>query len=212
MGGAKRAADSDASPLGNDDLNVANSSVALAQSNCPDDHEKPFPRNSEIVPVDAKVVSKSNKGGNDRTSNLLAPTMLLSGHSAAIFSMAFSPLGKTAASASFDRTIFLWNIYGECTNYRVLTGHKNAVLQVQWSYDGGMLMSASADKTLGIWDAETGRRMKSYKGHQAIVNSVCPVTKGPLLLVSGGDDKCVKVIIACTLYFLLCLLLIATHP
>ncbi|OQR93216.1 WD domain-containing protein [Achlya hypogyna] len=153
---------------------------------------QPFPRSSAIVPVDAKVVTLSKRADSTRTSDLPAPTMLLTGHSAAIYSMAFSPMGKTAASASFDKTIFLWNVYGECSNYNVLYGHKNAVLQVQWSYDGSMLVSASADKTVGLWDAETGRRLKNFKTHTGIVNSVCPVPKGPQTFISGSDDRTIK--------------------
>ncbi|KDO31632.1 hypothetical protein SPRG_03552 [Saprolegnia parasitica CBS 223.65] len=167
--------------------------TALAKRARPDENQT-FPRSSAIVPVDAKVVTISAKAdSSQRTSDLLAPTMLLSGHSAAVYSMAFSPNGKSVASASFDKSIFLWNVYGECANYNVLSGHKNAVLQVQWSYDGSMLMSASADKTVGLWDAETGRRLKNYKTHTAIVNSVCPVAKGPQLLVSGSDDRTIKI-------------------
>ena len=34
------------------------------------------------------------------------------------------------ASGSFDKGIFLWNVYGECENYGVMRGHVNAVLEV----------------------------------------------------------------------------------
>ncbi|CAK4075272.1 unnamed protein product [Aphanomyces euteiches] len=187
MGGEKRAAeDSNPAPSKQDQA------LALAKKPRTDENE-PFPRTSEIVPVDAKVVTLTTRSDSARTSDLFAPTMLLSGHGAAVYSLAFNPLGKTAASGSFDRSIFLWTVYGECKNYSVLSGHKNAVLQVQWSYDGTMVLSSSADKTVGLWDAETGTRMKNYRGHDGIVNSVCPVPKGPQTLVSGSDDNTIKV-------------------
>ncbi|KAF4323293.1 hypothetical protein BBO99_00002253 [Phytophthora kernoviae] len=131
-------------------------------------------RVTEIVAVDQVVVAPKRLG--DRSSGLLAPTMLLSGHSAAVYSLKF----------------ILWDVYGECRNYNVLHGHKNAVLEVQWTYDSAQVVSASADKTVGLWDAETGRRVKKFAGHTSVVNSCCPVTSGPTLIVSGSDDCTTK--------------------
>lgn len=34
--------------------------------------------------------------------------------------------------------------------------------------------------------------MKKFAGHKGIVNSCCPVTKGPTLVVSGSDDGTAK--------------------
>ncbi|KAE9052949.1 U5 small nuclear ribonucleoprotein [Phytophthora rubi] len=147
-------------------------------------------RVTEIVAVDPSVVAP--KRVSDRSSGLLAPTMLLSGHSAAVYSLKFSPSGQHLASASFDRSILLWDVYGECRNYHALSGHKNAVLEVQWTYDSAQVVSASADKTLGLWDAESGNRVKKFAGHSAVVNSCCPVTSGPTLIVSGSDDCTTK--------------------
>lgn len=65
------------------------------------------------------------KQGIVRSSTLLAPTMLLTGHQAAIYSLKFDPSGLALASAGADRAIFLWDTRGECRNYNVLRGHKN---------------------------------------------------------------------------------------
>ncbi|TMW60991.1 hypothetical protein Poli38472_014452 [Pythium oligandrum] len=143
-------------------------------------------RVTEIVPVNPDVVTV--KRLDERTSGLAAPTMLLSGHSASVHSLKFDPSGQHVASASFDKSIFLWDVYGECRNYGVLNGHKNAVMEVHWSYDSSQIVSASADKTVGVWDVQTGTRVKKFVGHSGIVNSCCPVTKGPMLVVSGSDD------------------------
>lgn len=43
----------------------------------------------------------------ERTSDLSAPTLLLSGHQAAIYSVQFSPDGKHMASAGVDRLVCL---------------------------------------------------------------------------------------------------------
>lgn len=60
-------------------------------------------RFSDIVPVDSRAVTI--KSATDRTSKLLAPTMLLSGHDAAVYSVKIDPSGMHVASASFDQRI-----------------------------------------------------------------------------------------------------------
>ena len=57
-----------------------------------------------------------------RTSGLVAPIMLLTGHSGEVFGVKFSPDGTVLASCSHDKHLFLWNVYGECENYMVLKG------------------------------------------------------------------------------------------
>lgn len=68
------------------------------------------------------IVEKQNIA---RSSSLLAPTMLLTGHQAAVYTLKFDPSGLQLATAGADRGIFLWDTRGECNNYNVLRGHKN---------------------------------------------------------------------------------------
>eukprot|EP01114_Cavostelium_apophysatum_P008884 TRINITY_DN2181_c0_g1_i1.p1 TRINITY_DN2181_c0_g1~~TRINITY_DN2181_c0_g1_i1.p1 ORF type:complete len:359 (+),score=77.79 TRINITY_DN2181_c0_g1_i1:118-1194(+) len=127
----------------------------------------------------------------ERTSSLQAPIMLLSGHKAEVFSVEFSPSGKHIASGSFDKTIYLWNTYGECDNYMVLKGHQNAVLDLHWNREETHLVSCSADKNIMIWDVESGQRTKKYGGHVAVVNSVSIAKRNPFI-VSGADDGSIR--------------------
>lgn len=60
-------------------------------------------RVTDIVPVNDDVLAVNRT--NARTSHLASPTMLLTGHSAAIYSMKFDPSGEHIASSSFDRSI-----------------------------------------------------------------------------------------------------------
>lgn len=72
-----------------------------------------------------------------------------------------------------------------------MKGHDNAVLDIKWLPGGDLICSASADKTIALWDCESGGRIKRFKGHQSVVNSVAVSNSeryGPTLLVSGGDD------------------------
>ena len=60
--------------------------------------------------------------GPARTSGLLAPIMLLTGHAGEVFTAKFNPTGDVVASGSHDKHIFLWRTYGECENYMMIKG------------------------------------------------------------------------------------------
>lgn len=128
--------------------------------------------------------------------------MQLTGHAGEVFSAKFSPDGKSIASVSFDRQIYLWNTFGDCENYMAMIGHAGAILDVRWSSDGEKIFTASSDKTCAVWDATTGERIRRLRGHASIVNCCCPARKSPLL-ASGSDDGTIKVRVFCLAYALL---------
>jgi Prp8 binding protein len=119
--------------------------------------------------------------------------MLLSGHAGPVYGLAFSPDGSTLASASGDRSIFLWSVGpGGCENEAVLGGHRNAALDVAWACAGDRLASASADASVRAWDPLTGTQVKRWGGHGGIVNAVSAAAALPLV-VSGSDDGTARV-------------------
>ncbi|KAI8929012.1 WD40-repeat-containing domain protein [Entophlyctis helioformis] len=105
-----------------------------------------------------------------------------------VLSCAFSPSGRILATSSFDRSILLWHAHGATQNFLALQGHAGPVTQVQWSRDGTRLCSSSTDMTVGIWDAETGERIKRFKGHASFVNACSMSKRGPELVASVDDD------------------------
>ena len=119
--------------------------------------------------------------------------MELTGHSGEIFACRFDPTGQHIASGSMDRSIMLWNTYGQCENYGVMTGHKGAVLDIGWSRDSEIIYSASADMTVASWDLETGTRIRRHQGHEEVINCLHVSRRGQELLLSGSDDGCIGI-------------------
>lgn len=132
--------------------------------------------------------------GRPRTSDLMAPTMLLSGHEGDIYSAKFHPEGNVLASAGAERQVFLWNVFGECDNIFVFkAAHQGSILDLHFNTDGSNIFTASTDKTVGMFDMETGERVKRMKGHNGIVNACAVSRRGDQLVASASDDCTVKI-------------------
>jgi cytochrome c len=82
------------------------------------------------------------------------PSRVFSGHTAPIVSFAVSPDGKHIASASWDRTVRIWQVSGG--DAQVLEGHQQNVNGVAFTPDGKSLVSVSYDPQLRVWPLEGG--------------------------------------------------------
>lgn len=134
-----------------------------------------------------------------RTSELPAPIMRLEGHEGELFTCKFSSDGDLFASAGHDKRVFLWRTFHpECENFATLVGHKSAVLELHWSADSERLVTASADKSVRVWDIVEGVEAKKLTEHTDVVNSCHLLRRGAPLVVSGAEDRCIKVWGGCT--------------
>jgi serine/threonine protein kinase/Tol biopolymer transport system component len=109
------------------------------------------------------------------------------GNAGEVYSVAFSPDGKTLASGSRDQTIKLWGVStGKCTTS--LTGHTRVVHSVAFSPDGKTLASGSRDQTIKLWDVSTGKCTATLTGHTESVYSVAFSPDGKTLASCSGDQ------------------------
>ncbi|MEZ6109035.1 MAG: hypothetical protein R3B96_23890 [Pirellulaceae bacterium] len=98
------------------------------------------------------------------------------GHTDAVTSLQFSADGTKLLSASFDRTVKLWDLRTGRVE-RTLVGHRLWVWSARFSPDEQHIASASEDGTVRIWNAATGEASAPFLGHQ-----------GPVYAADFSDD------------------------
>ena len=127
-------------------------------------------------------------------------SQILTGHSDAVSTIAFSPNGKILASGSQDKTILLWDMETR-KPIGQLGGSPVAITSIAFSPDGKTLASVGYDKTITLWDIASRSPIGlPLQGHSNVVSAVAfspecdsppgaPAERCGKLLASGSYDS-----------------------
>ncbi|MGW7360417.1 nSTAND1 domain-containing NTPase [Streptomyces sp. NPDC054802] len=110
---------------------------------------------------------------------------VLTGHTAPVYTAAFSSDGTTVATGGMDGRIRLWASDG--TPRRTLVSGAPAVASVAFSPDGQTLASAGNDGVVRLWDPRTGDLRAALTGHNGGALSVAFSPDGHMLATGGAD-------------------------
>src|SRR5262249_11126369 len=120
----------------------------------------------------------------------------LEGHTGTCGKVDFSPDGQRLVSASFDKTVKVWDA---TTGQEALTlyGHQDEVYKAVFTPDGQRIVSGSKyDGTLRIWAAprqeeNSGAQILTLRGHSSPARAVA-FGRDSRLLGSAGADRTVR--------------------
>jgi len=158
--------------------------------------------NSVVFSPDGETIASASDDRTIRLWNVKTrkPVKTLMAHASSVNSVVFSSDGETIASSGNDRIIRLWNAStGELL--KTLTGHIENVNTVAFSPDGNTIASGSGrlvylgggedvgtcvGQEIRLWNANTGKLIKTLKGHTSVVNSVVFSPNGNTIASGSG--------------------------
>ncbi|KAL0435490.1 UNVERIFIED_CONTAM: Transcriptional corepressor LEUNIG [Sesamum radiatum] len=98
-------------------------------------------------------------------------------HQYLITDVRFRPNSTQLATASFDKSVRLWD-----------AANQGGSAQVRFQPITGHLLAAASDKVVSIFDVENDRQTHSFQGHSGVVNYLCWDLSGDLLASVSEDS------------------------
>jgi WD40 repeat protein len=116
----------------------------------------------------------------------LRESSVLSGHTAAVRSVAFSSDSTRLLTASTDQTARIWDI-ATGKSIIVMSGHTGPLFNAAFNPDGQLVATTSEDRTARIWNSRTGELVRTLAGHDNFVFGASFDSDGKRIVTSSRD-------------------------
>ncbi|KAG8988141.1 hypothetical protein FRB93_004296 [Tulasnella sp. JGI-2019a] len=93
---------------------------------------------------------------------------VLTGHEGPISALAFSPTGNALVSASWDKSVRLWNVFGRGSRAVEPFVMNSEVLALAFRPDGMELAASTLDGQITFWDLDNSRQTSIIEGRKDI--------------------------------------------
>jgi WD40 repeat protein len=114
------------------------------------------------------------------------------GPQGAVYSVAFSPDGRTVAAAGADKTLWLWETATGNVIHK-LRAHTATIRDLMFTPDGKRIVTVGDDCLGIIWDATTGERITTFHGHEHPLTSVAISPDCRFIATGGTSEPNVKI-------------------
>jgi WD40 repeat protein len=146
-------------------------------------------------PVDNQV--KLASVSSDRTVmlwglNTDTPLAMLSGHTQAVKTLAFSPDGKLIATAGDDGWIQLWDVAAQKL-VRTISAHRWTISALTFWRDGRVLISASWDGMVKFWHVDSGQEIDRLNPNHGEIFALAASKNQRSIATAHNIGACAKI-------------------
>lgn len=106
-------------------------------------------------------------------------------HIETIWSVVFSPDGKSLVTGSADQSARVWDLATH--QQRLLLDHTSIIRVVAFSHDGKLIATTGEDGATRLWDAQSGKLLQEFIGHTGTIFAVAFTPDDQTLLTAGID-------------------------